>query len=257
MIAAFCLGLSLWFLYDATIGYPAQRERALAYKKLDEEDRLEEWEAYAQEQGWPVGDPGKPKTAADIYIQYTLSVVFAVPGLIYAFRFFLFQGRWIELTETGIRTSWGEQLEFDQIASINKKLWKTKGVVHVDYKQDERQRRLILDDWKYERKPTEDILRTIEDHIEDDQILAGLREPPPQEDKEEQDEEFEEGEYEEGEYEEGDYEEYEEEEHELDQQDQQRAQPQPGEQDVAEDETADETANAQQESQGDPEKKIT
>ena len=83
------------------------------------------------------------------------------------------RGRWIELNETGIRTSWGRQLKFDQIVALDKKKWKSKGIAKIVYEVNGRKRRVVLDDCKYDVKPTEAILVEVESQIGFDKIMGG------------------------------------------------------------------------------------
>jgi hypothetical protein len=165
-----------WFLYDGTITYPRQRERALEYLKLEEEGRLDEWEAIAAERGWPTENPGEPREVAEIYAQLVLASLLALPALLYVFLFLRARGRWIEMDENGLRTSWGRQLEFDDIVLLDKKLWRKKGIAKITYEQNGRKRRLVLDDWKYDAEETKEILCEVESHIEIDQIVGGIPE---------------------------------------------------------------------------------
>jgi hypothetical protein len=177
LIAGICLFMAGWFLFDGLWTYPRQRERAREYQRLKAEDRLGQWKSLAQERGWPTEDPGKPKTQGDIIGQVAFVVLLAPPGLICLFCFLRARTRWIELTETGLCTSWGQQLQFDQIATLNKQQWDRKGIAKVVYREGHRTRRLVLDDWKFESVSTKTILREVEAHIDVEHIVGGAPEP--------------------------------------------------------------------------------
>ncbi len=184
LIGLVLLGISLWFLYDGAIAYPRQREWALEYEKMVKDGRDSEWEEFAEKRGFPIDLPPdpkdrKPKNLGEIYFQLFIAIVAGLPGLLYLFFYLRDRGKWIEVNETGLRTSGGRQLEFDQIASIDKKLWKTKGIAVIHYRLKGRKRRLALDDWKYETDPTKAILCEVEAHVDVDQIVGGDPEPPP------------------------------------------------------------------------------
>ena len=184
------LGVALWFLIDGTITYPNQQKRAQEYQReyqrlekdegLSEEERLSKWKEIAKQRGWPEKKPDEPKTDAEIYVQLVIAALASVPGLLYAVAFLRARRRWIELEETGLRTSWGRQLEFGQIVSLNKKKWKTKGIAKITYRQNGRKRRVVLDDWKYDAEPTKAILCEVESHLDASQIVGGPPEPPPE-----------------------------------------------------------------------------
>ena len=166
-------GLALWFLYDGTVTYPRQRERALVYQGIEEEERAEKWPEIAEEHGWPIRSPGMPKEEIDIQIQLVLAAVVTVPGILCLFFFLRACGRWIEMNQTGLRTSWGRQLEFGDIILLNKKKWRSKGIAKITYRQNGRKRRLVLDDWKFATEPTREILREVESHLDASQITGG------------------------------------------------------------------------------------
>lgn len=178
LIVLFCFGMSLWFLYDGAVKYPAQRERALMYQTLDEQNRLGEWKEITSERGWPLEYPGDPMPPYKITAQFIMAAMAFPPGFLYLIFFLRCRGRWIEASETGLRTSWGQQLEFGDILALDKKKWKAKGIAKLKYQQGNRKRRLVLDDYKYDREPTGAILRQVESHLDDEQIVGGLREPP-------------------------------------------------------------------------------
>ena len=184
MVAVFCLGIALWFLFDGAITYPKQRVRAYKYEELKKADRLDEWETIAADRGWPSKDPGEPK---DSVAQFVLAALVGSPGLWCLCSLLRFRRRWIELNETGLRTSWGRQLEFGQIITLNKKKWKSKGIARIRYQRGGRRKRLVLDDWKYNSDETRAILREIEARIDVQQIVGGAPEPSPQEGQQEVD----------------------------------------------------------------------
>ena len=181
LVGVVCLGIAGWFLFDGVVTYPRQRTRALEYQQLEEEDRLDEWEDLARQHGWSTADPGKPKSEAEILTQLILGGLVMPPALLFLIRFLMIRKRWVEADETGLRSSSGRQLQFDQIVSLNKKQWSKKGIAVVVYQQGKRKRRFVLDDWKYEPDPTVAILREVEARIDREQIVGGAPEPPPKE----------------------------------------------------------------------------
>ncbi len=184
LMALFCFGFTLWFLYDGSITYPNQRARALKYQELQDEGRLDEWEIIAAENGWPSANPGEPKTEHDIGVQFAMAATAAPVGLVFLVLFLVSRGRWMEGDENGIKTSWGQEVQFSQITGLDKKLWRNKGIAKITYQENGKKRRLALDDFKYDREATEEMLRAVESHLDDDQIVGGPPEPPPGEEDE-------------------------------------------------------------------------
>lgn len=188
VFALFCIGACGWFVYDGSITYPNQRERALKFREIkyvdpnSEElrpDWRDEWNAVAAERGWPTEDPGAPKKEAEITTQFILGGVTGVIAIPFTFFFLRNRNRWIEADDQGLRTSWGRQCKFSDITALDKKKWKYKGIAKVRYKSNGRGGQIVLDDWKYTTDPTVEILRRVESHIDHALIVNGRPEPPP------------------------------------------------------------------------------
>ena len=184
LIGFACLGIGVWSLYDGFVTYPRQKEIAetfLEFKERKTENWQEEWEAHAEAKGWPIDDPGKPKSDWDITVQFIFAGITFPIGLVYMIAFIRAGGRWIDADDGGLNTSWGQRVPFDTIVSVNKARWQAKGIAVVHYQEGSRARRVVLDDWKYMRKPTTELLKLVESHLNPDQIHGG----PPESDSEE------------------------------------------------------------------------
>jgi hypothetical protein len=179
VVGLFCLGFGLWALYDGKVTYPNQRKRALAFQEHEEQGRLEEWTQYTAERGWEPYDPGEPKTESEITVQFVMFVVAGGAGLLVLIHVLRCRGRWIEMDETGLRTSRGQTVAFGQITEIDKKKWDKKGIAKLQYQENGRDSVLTLDDFIYERPTTDDMLRQVEEHVGHDKIVNGKPEPPP------------------------------------------------------------------------------
>ena len=99
-----------------------------------------------------------------------------LPCLIWYFRN---KGTWVEATETGIRSSWGQELEFDQITGFDKKKWEKKGIGVLSFESSNGNGKFVLDDLKYARKPMDEIVRLVESKIPVDMIVNGQPEKIP------------------------------------------------------------------------------
>ena len=171
------IGFALWSLYDGAVKYPQQRERGLAFEKLMEEGRDKEWDQYAAERGWPTEYPGEPKSEADIKMQYVMVAVAGLIGALVLLNVWLSRGRWIEADDEGLNSSWGERVPYSSIVSLDKKIWRSKGIARVKYNDGARVRRFVIDDYKFLREPTDNILYELEERIEPDKIVGGPPEP--------------------------------------------------------------------------------
>ncbi len=183
LFAAVGIGFGLYCMYDGAITYPAQRERALVYQELasEENNRLDEWDAIAEKNGWPTENPGDPKTEADFKMQFFMAAITGPPGFLCLLFLLHTRGRWIEADDQGLRTSWGAHCRFDEIVTLNKKLWKNKGIAKVYYKQDLIEGKIVLDDCKYDRYVTEWMLQLVESKINVEQIVGGPPQPTGEE----------------------------------------------------------------------------
>jgi hypothetical protein len=177
------LGMAGWFLYDGAVTYPKQFDRAHKYEELLKEGKVDQWPTVATENGWPTD---KPKNEIDSQIQYIFAGILGALGLWCLLIVWLARGRWIEGTKTGIMSSWGQSLNFDDVISLDKKQWRKKGVAKITYQDGNRRRRFVIDDYKFEREATGQILRNLEDRLSPEQIVGG-----PSEAEAEQQAEFE------------------------------------------------------------------
>ena len=61
------------------------------------------------------------------------------------------RGRWIEASDAGITSSWGESFQFDEVELVNKRKWRSKGIAKVTYVANNRRRSFVVDDYKFDR----------------------------------------------------------------------------------------------------------
>jgi hypothetical protein len=178
LLAGVCLPLSLWFAYDGFIGYPKQLEIAEAYDKLrdlESTERQSQWQAIASTNGWPSRIP--EKTAAEIadsiFGQYVWGSLSFAAGLIALLYYLRSRGTWVEPTETGLTTSWGQKLDFKDVIRLDKKKWESKGIAKATYRDSNLNRVFVFDDFKFDREPLGKILRGLENTLDRALIVGG------------------------------------------------------------------------------------
>ena len=167
IIAAACLGFSAWFFYDGAVGYPKKQAIHQEYLSIQEqypEDFNSRWVERAQQEGWSTSPP-KPYSDMDITTQYIFGFLVLPVGLAFLWAFIRTHGRWIAADEQGLSTSWGEQVPWDAVREVNKERWKTKGIAVVQYMTDQAQGKITLDDWKYDRDPTVQIVAMVDQRL--------------------------------------------------------------------------------------------
>jgi hypothetical protein len=188
MGAAIC-GFSLWSLYDGLIKYPREQARALAYEKLLHDHKENEWDSVAIDNGWSNGIPQESKSEEEfrnsVGMQYAMAILTAVIGLPMLLLALKSYGNWVESTDSGITSSWGESFNFDQVLQVDKKRWPKKGIAKVTYQDGDNTRRFVLDDFKFERPTMDQILYELEQRIDPEKIVNGSPEPPPAEPEQE------------------------------------------------------------------------
>lgn len=193
LVGLACVGMTLYCIYDGTVAYPAQRERAVAYQEFEKEhpdvgqkDLFDLWKEEAAKQGWEPGIAGKqitpygePKKAVDINGQFVMAAVTGLIGLFFVSKLLMNCRRWIEADENGLRSSEKRETKFDQVTALDKKKWQNKGIAYVLYEADGRKGKIVLDDCNYDRDTTNAILRHVEAAIGHEKIINGKPEPPP------------------------------------------------------------------------------
>ncbi len=154
-------GFGLWFLYDGAVGYPAKREIQLAYQQLKEQhpqEYPELWPKLARERGWPLEPQTEPLSEKDIMTQYIFAGITLPIGAFFLFGLLRNSRRWVEADDEGLRTSSGQRAAWDQIESVDKSRWQNKGIAFVHYRTNGQGGRILLDDWKFDREPTNQIM---------------------------------------------------------------------------------------------------
>ena len=181
-------GMSIWFLMDGFVGYPAQREIYDEYavfveqnKNMPQEAFIEAWNKYANEKKLPAitRDPkeleGYNKTDGSILTQKLLGFGTLPLAALTIWYFLGLFKKWIATEEDGVYTNRGS-VGWDQIEKLDKTRWPKKGIAFLLYKQGENAGRLRIDDFWYDRDPTDKIMREIEDKLSDEQITGDIRE---------------------------------------------------------------------------------
>lgn len=150
----------MWFAYDGWISYPRDNviHETVERYKIEYGDRaVETYNDTARREGWPRWidrEPGKRHSSTDLMTQRVLAGVCLLGGLAAIGAYIRTFGRWIAIDDQGIVTSWGQRANLDQITEVDLDRWESKGIAVVHYAEGSRRRRLVLDDWKYDRNAT-------------------------------------------------------------------------------------------------------
>jgi hypothetical protein len=170
-------GFALWALYDGFIGYPDKQERALAFEKLLEEKRGDDWDAYAIDRGWSTTPPAASKPEeefeTDVKVQFAMAGLAGFVGIFPLLAVWRSLGRWIELSDQRLTSSWGQTVAMDQVTALEKRQWRNKGIAKLRYNDNGRNKTFVIDDFKFKRESTDQILVEIENQIGHDKITGG------------------------------------------------------------------------------------
>lgn len=187
-IGLICCGFALYAAYDGFIAYPAELPRATAWEELKTEieadpaleraDLVAQWKIISKENGWSAKQVQKDGTVAaiqnKIYWQYAFIIIGLSIGVPCVVWYFNNRNAWIESTENGLRSNDGVEVSLDQIFKFDKKKWEKKGIGVIHFKdQYGDEGTFIVDDLKFDRKITDEIVRWIESKIPHEMIVNG------------------------------------------------------------------------------------
>jgi hypothetical protein len=177
LIGLAAMGFACWALYDGFIKYPLAQERALVFEKLIEEGRGDDWDEEAIQRGWSTTPPAASKPEeeyeVDVKMQFWMAGGSAIVGLFPLLAVFLSRGRWIELDSNTLTSSWGQTVTMDQVTALEKRQWRSKGIAKLRYDDNGRKKTFVIDDFKFKRTPTDEILTEIEKQISHEIISGG------------------------------------------------------------------------------------
>ena len=183
LISLVALGFGCWFLYDAIIGYPKELTRSEGfYEKVLSSDGdgpawkpvdADVWQQRAKENDWSLAKPKDPdEMRSKIFMQYAMAVMSFLVGIPALIHFLRTGSAWIEADEKAIWNSFGQKCEFQSIRSVDKSRWEKKGIAKVQYEQDGTSKTFVIDDLKFDRKCTDEIMMLLESKI-DAKLVSG------------------------------------------------------------------------------------
>ncbi len=181
LIACGGLAFMLWGLYDCLIAKPKALKMAEAYAALADLDSTElskQWGKITEENGWPRAKPEAPEIVRQsIWFNWFVAIAGLILCLFFLLKYLRTKTAWMEATDTGIHTSWGQSLEFGQIRKINKAKWEKKGIARVLYENTEgHQKTMVFDDFKFDRATISQLMSLAENGLNRDQIIGGKTE---------------------------------------------------------------------------------
>jgi hypothetical protein len=175
--------MSAWFFFDGLVTYPKNLMYAEAYEEIQAQvdnkgEQAKLWAEKANSEGWPTAQPEKKAATLrnDINGQYifgALSLLLGIPAIYFYLRS---RNQWVESTDDGWTTSWGQTVRFADVKQLNKKKWDAKGIAKAQYNDAGKLRTFVFDDFKFERQPLGQIIRQLESVLQPEAIIGGLSE---------------------------------------------------------------------------------
>jgi len=172
LIGLLFAGWGVWSVYDGTVTYPRQREIFQQYENLQEEGRLDKWPTLMAEHGYP--ETPKDRSSRDILTQFIMAAITLPIGLLFLVGFVRYRARWIRVSEDGatLERNFGPNIAFSQVTSLDNTRWPSKGISMLKYKPNGQEKRLVLDNWKFDQHPMDAIIYQVQEKLERSQIVG-------------------------------------------------------------------------------------
>jgi hypothetical protein len=149
LIVVMLVGMGFWFCYDGFYNWPRQKQEAEALEKLQQLSSI------------------KPHSDTDILANQRLGIALPPLGLL-ALAYFLYGSRGeYRLSGQTLHVPGHPSVPVQSITQIDKTKWERKGVATIRYEAPGggRERKFKLDDFIYEREPTDLILKRLEEAL--------------------------------------------------------------------------------------------
>jgi len=184
LIGLVALAVGLYHFYDPIFVYPGIHPISEAYAKLqtelqgDDGALQRQWSAMAEANGWSDSIPyTKQELTTNTLYSYFIGILFTfVAGLPCLFTFLRCLGQWISADGDGLNNAKGQKIAFDQIQKIDKTKWEKKGIAKLIYSDGGSDKSFVVDDLKFDREITDQIMMLVEDKVGVDKIEGALSE---------------------------------------------------------------------------------
>ena len=165
IMCALLVGAGLWFAYDGWIGWPEHNRKVTEVKRrINEAESAGDQNAAAAART-ELGKMSEEKSSSDILLQKVLALTLPPVGIgLLAWALYQSRGAY-RLSGRTLHVPGHPPVTVDQITRLDKRLWDRKGIAYVDYEAGQTKGTIKLDDFVYERKPTDQIYERIEREI--------------------------------------------------------------------------------------------
>jgi hypothetical protein len=163
MMCALLIGAGAWFAYDGWVAWPEHNRKVVEVnQQILEADRAGDQQA-ASKARETLGSLSKEHSASDIRLQKALACSLPPLGIaLVVWALYNSRGEY-RLSGNALSVPGHPSVSIDHIQRIDKRLWDRKGIAFFDYEVPQGAKgRIRLDDFVYERKPTDQIYERIE-----------------------------------------------------------------------------------------------
>jgi hypothetical protein len=162
IMCALLIGAGLWFAYDGWIGWPEHNRKVGEVKRRIEDAERSKDDAAAVAARTELGKLSKEKSNSDILLQKILACALPPVGIVLlVWALYNSRGAY-RLSGRTLQVPGHPPITIDQITRIDKRLWDRKGIAYLDYEAGQMKGRIKLDDFVYDRPPTDMIYERIE-----------------------------------------------------------------------------------------------
>ncbi len=160
-VALMIIGFAAWFFYDGLVTWPAEAQRFEEYDRIATEmmERGEAsgresrevkmaWERFAEAQGWSKKTPSE-RTDEDIQGQFTWGTGTGLVGLLFLGWVLWHQTLKIRADDQFVYSARGKPVPWESIKRVDRSKWEKKGIAVAIYEEAGKEKKLILDDYKF------------------------------------------------------------------------------------------------------------
>jgi len=167
VITVVMVGMGLWFGYDGFFNWPEQNAKIAVIEEQRKEARARGDEALDKKLLEEQNDIGKHHTDWDIMLQKILFFTLPPLGLALLARWvFISRGAYRLTADNMLYAPGHPPVSFDNVTELDKRLWDRKGIAYVGYEiAGGKQGRIKLDDFVYDREPTDAIFKRVEEYV--------------------------------------------------------------------------------------------
>jgi hypothetical protein len=159
--------VGFWFAYDGWIGWPKHNEEVRQVKADIDKAKETGDEARRIELQTKLSKMHEVYNDWSIGLQRFIAIVLPIAGFAYGWWTHQATRGYYRLSDHTLQVPGHDPISLSDIRSIDKSRWERKGIAVIRYQahHPQRERAFKLDDFAYQRKPTDDILDRLDAYL--------------------------------------------------------------------------------------------